>query len=89
MGTRVFSKTFVYDAAERALKTAAQSILLMTGASEAGPFNLFELDAGRLAGSALGGAVLSILFSIVSAPIGGNGTASVVAAPPGPVATEG
>jgi hypothetical protein len=89
MPRAVFTKTFAVDAIERGLKTAAQAVLLVWGLSESGPVNALELDWGLGCGAALGGAVVSVLTSIISAPIGGNGTASVVTAPPGPVASEG
>jgi r1t holin len=83
----VFTRTFWYDAAERAVKTAAQSVILVWGLSTSGPVNAFEFDWELGAGAALGGAVLSVLFSVGSAPIGSNGTASAIKAPPGPAAT--
>jgi hypothetical protein len=88
MQRAVFTKTFWFDALERGIKTAAQAVIVVLGLSETGPVNAFEFDWELGAGAALGGAVLSVLFSVASAPIGGNGTASVVSAPPGPVATE-
>ena len=86
----IFTRTWVYDAGERAVKTAAQFVLGAWGVAVIDPGgSTVNLDWALGAQSALSGAVLSILFSIVSGPIGGNGTASVISAPPGPVATEG
>ena len=84
----VYGMTWAVDAGERALKTAAQAVLLALGASDTGMGNFFEFDFGTAGGFALGGFVISVLTSIISAPIGGSGTASVVPAPPGPAATE-
>lgn len=83
----MFSKTWLFDALERAAKTAAQFVLVALG-QDVGGIDLFAVDFENLAGLALGGAVVSLLTSVVSAPVGGNETASVVPAPPGPVATE-
>jgi hypothetical protein len=55
----LFTVTFWVDAAERAVKTAAQSVLLAGFASDAGPVNLFEFDWEAGLGFAAGGAVLS------------------------------
>jgi hypothetical protein len=82
----LFTVTFWVDAAERAVKTAAQSVLLAGFASDAGPVNLFEFDWEAGLGFAAGGAVLSLLTSLVSAPLGESGTASVLPSPPGPEA---
>lgn len=86
----VFTRTFWFDTLERAVKTAAQSVIVVWGLSDAGPGNVnaLDLDWGVGLGAAAAGAILSVLFSLVSAPIGDNGTASIVGAPPGPVATE-
>lgn len=66
----MFDLFFWRDSAERALKTAAQAVLLAIGASEG--FNLFALDWRNALGVAVGGFVLSILTSLVSAPFGGE-----------------
>ena len=87
---RTFTKTWLIDTVERAGKSAAQFVLGAWGVAVADPGGApVDLDWELGLKAALSGAVLSFVFSIVSAPIGGNGTASVVAAPPGPVATEG
>jgi hypothetical protein len=69
---------FLKNAAERAAKTAAQSVLLAIGAAEG--LSLFALDWRNIAGAAIGGAVLSLLTSIVSSPLGAvHGSPSLVA----------
>lgn len=84
----MFTRTFWFDVAERAIKSAAQMVLVGLALSDSGPVNGFGLDWGLGLGFAAGGAVASVLTSVASAPVGGNGTASLVPAPPGPVATE-
>ncbi len=67
---------FWISAAERALKSAAQGLVLAWFAS--GPADLFTLDARTGLGAFLGGGVLSVLTSIISAPIGADDTPSLV-----------
>lgn len=71
--------TFWKAAAERAIKTAAQALLLAIGAAQG--FDLFHLDWVNALGAAAGGALLSILTSLVSSPFGTPGTPSVVKIP--------
>lgn len=82
--TKIFSVTFLADAAERAVKTAAQSVIAVLGLSNTGFGNLFEFDWTVLGQAAVSGFVLSLLTSIVSAPIGESGTASMLPSPPAP-----
>ena len=77
----IFTASFWRDAVERAVKTAAQSTLVALGASDSGFVNLFEFNLSRGAGFAAGGAFVSLLTSIVSAPLGATGTASLLPAP--------
>lgn len=72
----VFTRLFWVDAAERAVKTAAQAGLLSIGASEG--FNLFTLDLKVFLGFVGGGAFLSILMSVASAGVGDSNSASLV-----------
>lgn len=72
----MFSIAFWKDAAERAIKTAAQSVLL--GLSIGEGFNVFNMDFGLALGFAGGGAVMSLLTSIASAPFAPAGKASLV-----------
>ena len=70
------------DIAERAVKTAVQSVLLaVAGATGA---DLFTLDWRTIGMAALGGAVLSVLTSIASLPFGPAGSPSLVATPSAP-----
>lgn len=71
----LFTKKFWEDAAERALKTAAQSIGLALAGSAV---NILTLDWETVGGAALTGAALSVVTSIASAGIGDSGTASLV-----------
>lgn len=73
----LWSSAFWKDAAERAAKTAAQSVIL---ALDGGATNVLTLDWATLAGAAGGGALLSLLTSIGSAGIRDTGTASLTTA---------
>ncbi len=66
---------FWYDTAERALKTAAQSALLVLAAEQ---LDALTVDWVGLLGYALGGAVLSILTSIASSRVGYEGSPSLL-----------
>ncbi len=68
--------SFWKETAERGVKTAAQAIIL--GLSLGEGLNAFDVDWQLALGFALGGLLLSVLFSIVSAPLGVKGTASVI-----------
>jgi len=68
-----FKISFWRDATERAIKTAAQSALLVFGADQ---LDVFAADWGAAFGFAAGGAVLSILTSLASRNIGEADTAS-------------
>lgn len=59
---------------DRAVKSFAQALLLLWGADAA--FNVVEVDVRGAFGVAAGAAVLSFLTSLVSAPIGDQGTTS-------------
>lgn len=71
----MWTLAFWKDTAERALKTAAQAVVLGLGLAQGA--NLFEMDFMAALGLAAGGAVLSVLTSIISAPFGEKGTASL------------
>jgi hypothetical protein len=81
---KIFTVAFLSDAAERAVKTAAQFVIGGIGLSQSGPVNAFDYDLALAGKFALSGFALSMLFSIVSAPIGVPGTASVLPSPPAP-----
>lgn len=54
---------------ERAIKTAAQIVVLTIGGDVV---NAFDLDWKNIAGLALGGAVLSVFTSLASSGLGGD-----------------
>ena len=72
----MFNIQWLRDATERALKSAAQAIVLALGASQG--FNLFSADWQNVAGIAAGAAILSVLTSVISAPLGAKGSASLL-----------
>jgi hypothetical protein len=76
----MFSKTFLRETAERAVKSAAQALLGLW-ALDAG-FNVVNADFGMALGIAGGAAVLSVLTSVVSAPFGKGGSPSLVEVAP-------
>lgn len=66
---------FWLAAAERAAKTAAQVAVTFVGADL---LNAFAVDYERVAGLALGAALVSVLTSVASAQVGPKGTPSLV-----------
>ena len=74
----LFTRTFWLDALERAVKTAAQSAVLVVGAGQVDALSADWLTVG---GFALGGALLSVLTSMASAKVPGISPASLL--PPG------
>lgn len=72
----MFTKTFLKDLLERAIKTAAQTLVLAVGASQG--FDLFATDWQTLGAAAAGGFVMSVLSSLASIPFGDRSSASVV-----------
>ena len=74
----MFKKRFWKDAAERAVKTAAQVAAATLGANAAGLLDADWVGVASVSGLA---AVLSLLTSVASAPLGDANTASVVSAP--------
>jgi hypothetical protein len=71
----MFTRQFWLDTTERAIKTAAQTVLVTIGAVQ---FNAFTADWQTLAGMAAGGAFLSVATSLASSLAGDPDTASVV-----------
>lgn len=74
---------FWEDAAERALKTAAQFAIwtiLGTGVSSAldSPVDAFTIQWMAVLGAGIGGIVMSLFTSIISRPFGTRGTASML-----------
>ena len=76
MKSVLFSKMFLVDALERAVKTAAQAAMLVIGQDVTG-FDIFSANFGNALGFALGGFLLSFLTSVISAPVAGVSPASV------------
>ena len=64
------------DAAERALATAAQSLLAAWGVGD-GLLNAWELDPMTGAGIAAGGALLSLLKALAATQVGDPDSASL------------
>lgn len=71
----MFTRRFVLATTERALKTAAQSAILVLGADG---FNALHADWELTLGFALGGAALSILTSVASAKLTWEDSPSLV-----------
>lgn len=67
---------FWVGALDRAIKSFAQALLLLWGADEG--LNLLDINLIQSLGVAAGALVLSLLTSIVSAPVGDDGTTSVL-----------
>lgn len=67
---------FWTGALDRAVKSFAQALLLLWGADQG--FNLFEIDVLPAFGVAAGAAVLSLLTSVVSSPVGDKHTTSLL-----------
>jgi len=70
----MLTTAFWIGAIDRAVKSFAQALLLLWGADAA--FNIVEVDIKGALGVAAGAVVLSLLTSLVSAPIGEVGTTS-------------
>lgn len=76
----MFTLIFWKQVAERALKTGAQALIAMFAADKVGLLDVDWAKAGSVAAMAL---ILSILTSIVSAPVGPDkGSPSLVDTPP-------
>lgn len=72
----MFTEKFLKDAGERAVKTAAQAVLLTFGMDVG--FNVLTMDLELAAGVALGGGLVSILTSLASTAVGSSDSASAV-----------
>jgi len=68
----VFTIGFWRETGERAIKSAAQGVLLSIGASSATPVDLFTLDAKVLVGAGLGMGLLSVLTSLATKRLGSD-----------------
>ena len=71
----LFTKVFWEDAAERAVKSGAQAVVLALGGDA---FSVWAVDWQTVSGIGLGGIALSLLTSIASAGLANRGTASLV-----------
>lgn len=77
----MFAKTFWKDAAERAVKTTAQvaaAVIVAAQADNQLGIGIVNIDWMGVVSVALLSGILSLLSSIASAPVGSNGTASLV-----------
>lgn len=72
----MLTKAFWIGAADRCIKSFAQSLLVLWGA-DAG-FSILNVSLSGALGVAAGAAVLSLLTSVVSAPAGDRGTSSLL-----------
>jgi hypothetical protein len=73
----MFTWRFLRETIERAVKSAAQAVLLAWGGGDL-IGDLFALDWQIALGAAGGGAILSILTSIVSLPVGADDSPSAI-----------
>lgn len=71
----MFTRQFWPKAFERAVKSAAQAALLVLGADQ---INAMQANWGDVGGFALGGAVLSLLTSLVTSGVGPDDDPSAV-----------
>ncbi len=72
----MFTAAFWTGAFDRALKSFAQMLLILWGASDV--FNIFEVNWVQTLGVAAGALVISLLTSIISAPVGDRGSTSMM-----------
>jgi hypothetical protein len=72
----VYNAAFWTGAFDRVIKSFAQALLLLWGADEG--FSVIDVNIGQSLGLAAGAAALSLLTSIISAPISDRGTTSLL-----------
>jgi hypothetical protein len=72
----MFTFEFWKAATERAVKTAAQSLILVWPVAD-GALNLWQIDPAEAVGIAVGGALLSLLTSLASGRVGDRGSPSL------------
>lgn len=77
----MFTIAFATAVAERAVRAAAASALLVVGADQVDALTLSWQTVG---GFAAGGAVLSVLGSLAAAPIGAKGSPAITRDPAPP-----
>lgn len=73
----MLTSTFWASTAERAVKTAAQALLSLWLIGDVA-FNLLSVDWPAALGVSAGAAVVSVLTSLVSAPVADQGSPSLV-----------
>lgn len=72
----MYTAAFWAGAFDRVIKSFAQALLLMWGADEG--FSLVEINFAQSLGVAAGAAVLSLLTSLISAPVADRGSTSLL-----------
>ena len=72
----MFTGPFWKAATERAVKTAAQALILFWPVAD-GALNLWQIDPAEAFGIAVGGALLSLLTSLASGRVGDRGSPSL------------
>lgn len=72
----MWTLAFWKETADRGIKSAAQAVLLGLGLGEG--LDAFAVDWRLALGFALGGLFLSALTSVISAPFGVKGAASLI-----------
>lgn len=78
MRRTLLTTAFWLDALERAVKTAAQSAMLVLGADKLDVVSTEWTTWSTVLGFAAGGALLSVLTSVASAPVAGVSPASAL-----------
>lgn len=71
----MFRAAFWRDAAERAVSTAAQTVIALLGADG---FDLLDVDVYEVMGVSLGALALSVLKSLVASQVHDRNSASLV-----------
>lgn len=72
----MYTAGFWAGAFDRVIKSFAQALLLLWGADEG--FNIIEINFAQSLGVAAGAAALSLLTSIISAPVADKGSTSML-----------
>lgn len=72
----MWTARFWKDASERALKSAAQAVLLYVGGDQV--FDAWHFNWAQAGALAAGAAALSLLTSVVSSKVGDSASASLV-----------
>jgi hypothetical protein len=72
----MYTAAFWAGAFDRAIKSLAQTLILLWGASDG--LNMFEINWVQTIGVGAGALALSLLTSVISAPIGDRGSTSLL-----------